>query len=355
MQQSLKLKPILSVLIIVIGVFAMMAVIGRVLVPFIAALLLAYVYNPLVDLLERKLKIKRQFSAFIFAILTLMIFIIIPLYIIPVLIEQFKNVIYRIPEMIPIINQNILAKINAQFGSNISIDLDNLRQILFTSQKEILNNLNVVSKIAANGLIIVELIIYIILIPFALFYSILNWHKIIKLFDDMIPRSFVTKTHQIVHDIDQMLSAYLRGQLSVMFIMAAYYAIGLNIVGLPSATAIGIITGLLVFVPYLGILSGLLFALLMELAQFSSTGHLIAILAVFGIGHILEGGLVTPFLVGGRIGLNPVMIILALFVFGKLFGLVGVFLALPLSAIALVIIRHLRNYYKESNYYKDPT
>ena len=157
----------------------------------------------------------------------------------------------------------------------------------------------------------------------------------------------------IFKDIDLMLASYLRGQLLVMFIMATYYAIALHIVGLSSGIVIGIITGLLVFIPYLGVLTGLFIAIMISLAQFNNLHEIISVLIAFAVGHILEGALITPFLVGGRIGLNPVMIILSLMVFGKLFGLVGVLLALPLSTISVVIIRHMKAYYMKSNYYKE--
>jgi len=352
-QQLIKLKPLLSLLLGTIFLFVMMVMIGKVLIPFIIALILAYVLDPLVSKLEQRFKIGRKISALIFALLILFIFIAIPAYLIPVVISQFKVIVHNIPQIIAVINNNVVDKINNQFGTHISLDLDDLKQLIMANQAQITNNLNFVSQLAHNGIIVIEILVYIILIPFALFYSIINWNNIVKFFDGLIPRSFSEPMHRLFHDVDHMLSAYLRGQLSVMLIMAAYYSIGLNIVGLPSGTAIGIITGLLVFIPYLGILSGLIFAITIGLSQFSGSGSLLAIFIVFAIGHVLEGGLVTPFMVGGRIGLNPVMIIMALMVFGKVFGIVGILLALPLSTIAVVLLRHAKQYYQDTHYYKD--
>ena len=353
MQQLIKLKPIFSLLAATIMLFFMMVLIGKVLIPFIAALILGYILNPLVDKLETKFTIKRKYSALIFSLLTLMIFLAIPIYIIPVLITQFKVVIHNTPQIIAVINNNNLTKFNLQFGTHLSLDLEDLKQMVLANQKQISNNLDMFTHLAQNGLIVIEIVVYVVLIPFVLFYSIMNWNNIVNFFDEMIPRSFLFPIHQLCRDIDLMLSAYLRGQLSVMLIMASYYAIALNIVSLPSGTVIGIITGLLVFIPYLGVLSGLLFALTIGLSQFTGSGGLVAILCVYAIGHVLEGALVTPFLVGGRIGLNPVMIILCLMVFGKVFGIVGVLLALPLSTITVVLLRHAKQYYKNTNYYRD--
>ncbi|TXI92161.1 MAG: AI-2E family transporter [Neisseriales bacterium] len=353
MQQQIKLKPLLSLLLGTILLFAMMVIIGKVLIPFIIALILAYVLDPVVSKLENKFKVRRKFSALIFALLVLFLFIAIPAYLIPVLVSQFKVVIHNVPQIIAVINTNVVAKINTQFGTHISLDLDDLKQLVMANQTKITNNLDFVSHLAHNGIIVIEVIVYVILIPFALFYSIINWNNIVRFFDGLIPRSFTEPMHRLFHDVDRMLSAYLRGQMLVMVIMASYYAVGLNIVGLPSGTAIGIITGLLVFIPYLGVLSGLLFAITIGLSQFSGSGNLLAIFIVFAIGHVLEGGLVTPFMVGGRIGLNPVMIIMALMVFGKVFGIVGVLLALPLSTIAVVLLRHAKQYYQNTHYYKE--
>lgn len=355
MQQLIKLKPILSLLIATILLFIMMVMIGKVLIPFIAALILAYILNPVVDKLEFKFSIKRKYSALILTLIVILIFSIIPIYIIPVLLAQFKIILHNTTQIMAIINDNIIDKLNLQFGTHISLDLDDVKKLMLANQKQISNNFDIFTHIAQNGLIVIETIVYIVLVPFALFYSIINWNNIVNFFDEMIPRSFLQPIHHLCHDIDLMLSAYLRGQLLVMLIMASYYAIGLSIIGLPSGAVIGIITGLLVFIPYLGILSGLLLAVTISLSQFSGPGGLFAILCVFAIGHVLEGGLVTPFLVGGQIGLNPVMIILALMVFGKVFGIVGILLALPLSTIAVVLLRHAKQYYKSTNYYKDNT
>lgn len=353
MQQSpIRLKPILSFLAATIILFGMLILIGKVLIPFITALILAYILNPLVDKLDHKFNIRRKYSAVLLALLILLIFVLIPVYLIPVLIDQFKAVFNKIPAIIELLNNGVLANINSRLGTHINLDLNSLRQLALSNQQRT-NQFDLFQHIAKNGFILVEVVVYIILIPFALFYSIINWHSILKFFDDLIPRSFTLPMHQLFRDVDKMLSSYLRGQLSVMLIMALYYSIGLNIVELPSATAVGIITGLLVFIPYIGVLSGLIFAIIIGMAQFNGSVSLIAIFIVFAIGHALEGGLVTPFMVGGRIGLNPVMIILALLVFGKIFGLVGVLLALPLSTIAVVLLRHAKKYYKDTDYYKD--
>lgn len=351
--QLIKIKPLASVLAVTVILFTIMVLIGKVLIPFITALILAYILNPLIDLLHKKFAIRRKFSAIIFSVLMLLIFVAIPVYLLPVLLDELKIVVDKFPQIVSLINEHVLSTVNSQLGTHITVDLNSLKTMVLNNQIKITNNLDMFQHVAQNGMILIEVIIYLILIPFAMFYSILNWNNILRFFDELIPRSFLEPMHHLFLDVDIMLSSYLRGQLSVMLIMASYYSIGLSIIKLPSGVAIGIITGLLVFIPYLGILSGLMFSLIIGLAQFTGTSSLIEIFIVFAIGHMFEGGLVTPFLVGGRIGLNPIMIILALMVFGKLFGLVGILLALPLSTIALVLLRHAKKYYTSTHYYRD--
>jgi predicted PurR-regulated permease PerM len=159
-------------------------------------------------------------------------------------------------------------------------------------------------------------------------------------------------TAQICREIDRVLGEFLRGQISVMLIMAAYYAIALWAAGLEYALPIGILSGLLVFVPYLGALVGLLLGTLAGFNQFDGILGIAGVWVAFGIGQMLEGMVVTPWLVGHRVGLHPVAVIFALLVFGHLFGFFGVLLALPASAALLVALRHLRAKYIDSELYK---
>lgn len=348
----LKFKALLSILIAAIGIFAVMVYVGKVLTPFIIALTLAYIFNPLVIRLENSFKIKRKYSAVMFSLLTLLVFISIPSILVPMLVNELISIVDKTPEIMNMINSHILAPINQHIGTHLNIDYNNLKLFVARQQSKLVSNLDLFQNIAQNGVILIEIVVYIILIPFALLYSIINWNNIINSIASLIPRSFVTGVVSLFNDVDTMLSAYLRGQLSVMIIMAIYYGVGLTIVQLPSGAAIGIITGLLVFIPYLGIFSGFVMAMLISIAQLQDS-TMLGVAIVFAAGHMLEGGLVTPFLVGGRIGLNPIMIILSLMIFGKLFGIVGVLLALPLSTIAVVLVKHARKYYLSTNYYKN--
>lgn len=353
MQQNLKIKPLVSILLVVAIIFTIIIVFGKILTPFIIALILTYILNPMVEKINKMLKIKRSIIALFISIIMFIIFAAIPLYIIPNIAFELKIIINKTPELVNLLNHNVLALINERYDTHFNIDLIAIRNVLINNFTTAYNHLNIFSPLAKNSFIVLEILIYIVLIPFILFYSIYNWHRITSFPNSLIPRVYVKPVGIIIHDIDVMLSAYLRGQFSVMLIMALYYSIAMYLIGIPFGLMIGFVTGLMVFIPYLGILSGLLIAMAVTIADYNNMNHLFMLLGVFAVGHVLEGGIVTPFLVGGQIGLNPVMIILALMIFGHLFGFVGILLALPLSTITIVLFKHAKIYYTHSSYYNE--
>ena len=181
-----------------------------------------------------------------------------------------------------------------------------------------------------------------------------DWDSFVLKLDELIPRRWHEKTQAIASQVDVVLAEFLRGQLTVMLIMAAFYATALWAVGLEYALPIGLLAGLLVFVPYLGVVLGLSLATLAGLVQFAELTDLIPIWVVFGIGQVIESMGITPWLVGERIGLHPLAVIFALLAFGQIFGFFGILLALPVSAALLVGLRHIKQAYHHSNLYRHP-
>ena len=159
------------------------------------------------------------------------------------------------------------------------------------------------------------------------------------------------KVADFTAECDTVLGQYLRGQLLVMLLMAAYYSVGLALFGFDLAVPVGVFTGLAIFVPYVGFGIGLILALIAGALQFDGWYGPIAVLVVYGTGQIVEGLFLTPKMVGGRIGMNTITVIFALFAFGHLFGFVGVLLALPMSALIAVVAARLRASYGKSNLY----
>ena len=353
MQKVFKMKSLVYTLLLLSIIILLLFFLGKVLLPFVIALILSYILNPFVFYLENKLKISRSISSFMISILLFLFFITIPILIIPNTIVQIKSMLYYLPSILEILNQKILYKINAHYGTDLVLKLDNLRNYLLDNMIHISEHLNMVSPIATNSVFFLEIIVYIFLIPFILFYSLKNWNLVLEFINEFIPKKYYKVVHLIISDIDLMLASYLRGQLSVMIVMSIYYIIALNILGIKFATIIGLITGLLVFIPYIGIALGLIISFAIAFITFSGMNMFIGIVILFVLGHLFEGAIVTPQLVGSRIGLNPIMIIFALMVFGKLFGFIGVLLALPLATISVVLLKYLKSYYLTSDYYNE--
>jgi predicted PurR-regulated permease PerM len=186
-----------------------------------------------------------------------------------------------------------------------------------------------------------------------MFYLLRDWPLLAARIDDLVPRRWQPKVRQISAEIDTVLAEFLRGQLLVMVVLAVYYSIALSIVGLERGIAIGVLTGLLVFIPYVGFGLGLVLGVAAALLQWHGVPGFLAVLGVYGAGQLLENYVLVPSLVGDRIGLHPLAVIFALLAFGQLFGFAGVLLALPVSAAMLVGLRHLRAAYVVSPVYRE--
>jgi predicted PurR-regulated permease PerM len=188
-------------------------------------------------------------------------------------------------------------------------------------------------------------------IPVVLFYFLLDWHDLLGRLARAIPRRWQARTVAMAREVDALLAQYLRGQLLVMLPLAAFYSTGLLLVGLDVALPVGIFSGLLGFVPYLGFGVGILLAMVAAVLQFDGWYGIVAVGAVYGLGQFVESFYLTPRLVGERIGMNPLAVIFALMAFGQLFGFAGVLLALPASAVLMVGFKHLRAHYLASSFY----
>ena len=191
-----------------------------------------------------------------------------------------------------------------------------------------------------------------ILLPLLLYYFLLDWKRWSYGISALVPRRFIDTYTRITSNMDEILGEFLRGQLMVMLIMGLVYGVGLMLVGLDSGFAIGMIAGILVFIPYLGAFTGLLLATVAALLQFGTWNGLIMVWVVFAIGQFLESFIVTPKIVGDRIGLSPFWVIFSLMAFGQLMGFVGMLAGLPLAAVTLVLLREGVNAYFHSRFYK---
>ncbi len=327
-----------------------------VLTPFLVAAILAYICDPLVDKLsamgKNKLVIGRTLATVlvmiaIFGGITLLFLILVPL-----LQKESFLIAERLPTVIGNIRNTIEPWLQAKFGISFAIDSTQIQQIITKNWKTAGDLLGNVLVMAGNhGMALIGIIANILLLPVVLFYLLRDWDILVAKIGELIPLEWHDRTFNLAKEIDHVLAGFLRGQLSVMLAMSVFYAAGLWLAGLDMALPIGMVAGLLGFVPYLGFALGVLLAVMVAALQFTSIGQAVPVVIVFGLGQLLESMVLTPQLVGTRIGLHPVVVIFALLAGGQLFGFTGVLLALPVSAALAVGLRHTKDNYLHSDTY----
>lgn len=322
-----------------------------VLTPFMVAAMLAYVGDPLVDRLE-KYKLPRTLAVVVVFIVLILLAIIVLIVLIPLLERQIVTLGNKIPGYIEVIQNQFLPWINSHYDLGLHIDIETIKTSLQAHWKEAGGIAKTMfSYITHSGALLAAWLANLVLIPVVTFYLLRDWDILVARIRELIPRKNEPVVSRLAGSSDEVLGAFLRGQLLVMLALSAIYTIGLWIVGLDLALLIGMLAGLVSFVPYLGFIVGIVVAGIAALLQFHDAIHLIYIAIVFGVGQALEGMLLTPMLVGDRIGLHPVAVIFAVLAGGQLFGFLGILLALPVAAVIAVILRYMHERYKDSSLY----
>ena len=207
------------------------------------------------------------------------------------------------------------------------------------------------SGISASGLTLLNWVTNLLLIPVVTFYLLRDWRTLVERIHELIPRHLEAEVTRLARASDDVLGAFFRGQLLVMLALGVIYSVGLWLAGIDLAFLLGMLAGLLSFVPYLGFIVGILAAGIAALMQYHELLPLVYVLIVFGIGQVLESTVLTPWLLGDRIGLHPVAVIFAVLAGGQLFGFVGVLLALPATAVIMVGSRYAHERYLQSPLY----
>lgn len=324
--------------------------------PFLIGVLLAYMGDPLVDRLERH-KLSRTWGVVVvFALITL-ILVIMLLVLLPMLGKQLVHLYEMIPQVLDWLQTQALPWIQLQFGLNDGFwHFDQLKSA-FSGQMgkttDIVSSL--LSTATASGLALLAWVANLLLIPVVSFYLMRDWDLMLSRLRSLLPRGREGLVVQLFGECHEVLGAFLRGQLLVMLALGVMYATGLMVIGLELGLLIGVLAGLASIVPYLGVVVGVGAAMTAGLFQFGLDPYpLLGIAAVFVVGQMLEGMLLTPLLVGDRIGLHPVAVIFAIMAGGQLFGFTGILLALPVAAVIMVLVRHLHDFYKLSTLYGEP-
>jgi len=321
-----------------------------ILMPFVLAAVFAYLGDPLVDRLER-LRIGRGLAASIVFLVMLLLVALALLLLVPFVQRQIARFIAALPGYVAWLTHTAVPWLEHRLNIPAS-EFD--ASTLIARVRE---HLGTVGGIAAavlgyatrSGLALIGVGVAVVLVPVVTFYLLRDWDKLVAHIDALLPLDAQPTIRRLARETDSVLGAFVRGQLLVMLGLAIFYAVALKLVGLDVGPLIGMIAGLVSFVPYLGFIIGIVASVIAALVQFHDAFHLVLVLVVFGVGSLLESYILVPKLVGDRIGLHPVAVIFAVLAFGELFGFVGILLALPMASIAMVLLRFLRERYEASS------
>ena len=328
--------------------------IAPVLTPFLLAALLAYLGDPLIDRLEER-KIPRSWAvALVFGAILLGLLLLL-LFLIPMLTHQFKGLLQRLPTHIDWFQTHVLPWLEAHLGVEPeSLSLRNLQTKLVAFAQDMGDMAgSLLESFRASSTALFTWIANLVLVPVVTFYLLRDWDLLVATVHDLLPRRIEPVVSKLAKESDEIIGAFLRGQVIVMAALGVIYSIGLAIIGLDFSLLIGMLAGLVSFVPYLGLITGILAASIAALLQFHSVLNLIPVLVVFGLGQLISDFFLTPKLVGDRIGLHPVAVLFAVLAGGHLFGFFGILLALPAAAVIAVLLRHAHDEYLESVFYRD--
>lgn len=337
-------------------VLAVLIVLWPVLAPFVAAFVLAYLLAAPSRWVH--LKLRGRVPLPVCAVLTfvgfLLIFSSVSLLFIPVVLTQLELIQGNLPQLIVNVKHSVLPRLNDVFGLNISVDSTEMRDRITKYIGENRGSLAEVStKILRSGSqSVLGITGFVSLTVVATLFILPNWTQICRQVQQVFPPHVWSRAQPLFNEIDTVMTEYIKGMMIVMLFLSTFYSIGLSVVGLQSGWAIGMLAGLLCVVPYLGFALALVVGLLTAALELQGFLPIVLVLFVFVAGQFLEGFVLTPLVVGDKIGLSALAVIFALAFFGAIFGLVGVFLALPLAAIFKVAYVHAFAHYEQSSYYR---
>ncbi len=337
----------------VAGCFLLLYLLGPILTPFLISAMLAWLGDPVADRLEAW-KFPRGFAVVTVFLGTFIVLGLLLLLIVPMVVREFAALTVKAPQALTWYQDVAVPWLSVHLGvdpARLRIeDLPSLVTGNFDNAGQLMDR--ALTTFSHSGHTLFVFFINLLLVPVVTFYWLRDWDIFKARVAELLPRDQAGEIAQIARECDAVLSAFFRGQLLVMASLALIYSFALTLIGLENAVGIGVIAGLLSFVPYLGIGIGISLALLSAVLQGAGLWLPVEVLIAFAVGHGLESFVLTPRFVGGRIGLHPVLVIFAILAGGKLFGFVGVLLALPVAAAGTVFVRHAHARYMQSGLYR---
>lgn len=320
--------------------------------PFLVGALIAYLGDPLVDRLERR-GLSRTAGVCVVFLLAFVVLLLALLLMLPLLAQQLVTLGEMVPLALDQLHHHLLPWLeNKLHLQRPELLVEQVRAAL-TGHLSAVTGVagDLVQRVTASGLALLGFLGSVSLVPVVAFYLLRDWDHLLRHLRDLLPRHWEGQAVALMQECDEVLSAFLRGQLGVMLALGIIYALGLQLVGLKLGLLLGGIAGLASVVPYLGFAVGIVSAGIAAVLQFQEWTPLLWVSLVFVVGQFLEGMVLTPRLVGDRIGLHPVAVIFAVLAGGQLFGFVGILLSLPVAAVIMVFLRHMHRGYKRSAFY----
>jgi len=340
-------------LLLVVG--SLLWLLGPVLTPFVVSALLAWLGDPLIRRIQRTGRSRTTAVCVVFALMSTLVVVGVAV-LVPILEHQIATFVEWLPQLAVWINGRILPWIQSRLHIDLSayLDPDAIVDLLKANwQRSGGTAAKMLGRLSQSGLVVMAWLANLVLIPIVTFYFMRDWSLMIEKVRGLLPRRIEPTATRLAGESDEVLGGFLRGQFSVMLSLGSIYGIGLWMVGLDLGLLIGLIAGLVSFVPYLGAFIGLSAAIVATLVEHGDLMHLGLVLTVFAVGQTAESFFLTPWLVGDRIGMHPVAVIFAIMAGGQLFGFLGVLLALPVAAVAMVLLRYAHSRYTESSLYQE--
>lgn len=321
---------------------------GDVILPFIVGGAVAYFLDPVADRLQR-VGLSRLLATVVIFVAMIAVVILSLLVVIPLLIQQTNDLIQSAPDLF-----NQLRNWLTERFPHIMDDGSPLRQSLAAIGETIQSRGGaLVEQMLSSAAGVVNLLVFVVVVPVVAFYMLLDWDRLVARIDELLPRDHAPVIRRLAREIDRTLASFVRGQGTVCLILGTFYAVALMVVGLQFGLVVGLLAGLLTFIPYVGALVGGLLSVGLALFQFwGDWWVIVAVAAIFQVGQMVEGNILTPKLVGSSVGLHPVWLIFALSAFGTLFGFVGMLVAVPIAAAIGVLVRFAIEQYRDGLLYQ---
>ncbi|MEZ5774316.1 MAG: AI-2E family transporter [Hyphomicrobiaceae bacterium] len=345
---------------LLLAVVAVVAVLQGILLPFIASLGIAYLFDPVVDRLTRA-GMSRFLAVVVLSAALVLVTVLVLLFVLPLVFDQLQN-LWESRGDFQTKMQELLGGLQTFLSERLGVPVPDIEAAVARGFADLGgtvgktlpgSTLNIIGTLWSGSLALVNFLSLLFVTPVISFFMLLDWDRMVEKVDSWLPRDHAPTIRRLGREVNEVLAGFVRGQLTVSLLLGIFYAIGLEIIGLNNALLIGLVSGLICIVPFVGSLTGTLVATLVAFSQFwpDQPWSIAAVIVTFVIGQVLEGNFLSPKIVGERVNLHPVWLIFALFVMGYLFGLVGLLVAVPLAAAVGVVARFAVGEYLKSPLY----